>query len=173
MRDERARIEAAGGKVSFPGRGLKTRALYYDSYTEEDDVGLSMSRSIGDWDAGQVGVIPDPIIDVLDTNTIVSEMLNDNYDIGEKALPSLAVGGADDDVFVFAVCATDGMMEHWTAVDIAPILAHSLFDENGKHPISAVEELILRAASLWEYATDWYRDDITIAVSVLRRPPNH
>ena len=34
-----------------------------------------MSRSIGDWEAGEVGVIPDPMIDILDMNEIKRKVL--------------------------------------------------------------------------------------------------
>ena len=59
---ERERVEHMGGQVYLPdgfaltGKGT-TRVLYKDPNTGSTS-GLAMSRSIGDWDAGEVGVIP-------------------------------------------------------------------------------------------------------------------
>ena len=50
--------------------------------------GLAMSRSIGDWDAGRVGVIPSPIVDVVDLDQVVEKYSN---------------GKDDDDVHIFAM----------------------------------------------------------------------
>lgn len=191
--DERARVEAAGGQVYIPAHGT-SRVVYHDSTTGAP-TGLAMSRSIGDWEAGKMGVIPDPIVDVIDTNAVIANILledvgdetdSDSYqvnpvgsivDVIEYSKVSRGqhtVGGADDDVYLFAVSATDGMMDYLAATEIARILAHSLFDEAGAHPVTAVEHLIFAAANAWQDAKQGrYRDDIAIAVAALRRPPNH
>jgi hypothetical protein len=81
--------------------------------------GLAMSRSIGDWDAGEVGVIPDPMIDILDMNEIkrkVLENLNkackgETVEIdpanGEQSSVDQCVTYTDKDVKIFAISATD------------------------------------------------------------------
>lgn len=191
--DERARVEAAGGQVYIPARGT-SRVVYHDSTTGAP-TGLAMSRSIGDWEAGKMGVIPDPIVDVVDVHTIVASILLDDVgdennpeaymvdpvgvvtdaaDYSQAARRNHAVGGTDDDVCLFAVCATDGLLDYVGAAEIARILAHALYDESGAHPVTAVEHLIFAAANAWQDAKQGrYRDDIAIAVAALRRPPPH
>jgi hypothetical protein len=86
--------------------------------------------------------------------------------------PCHQVGGVDD-VYIFAVSATDGMMDFLDAQSIAQTLAPSLFDENGTHVLTACEMLISAAASGWQRAKQGrYRDDIAIAVSTIRIPPS-
>jgi len=53
--DEQARVEAAGGQVYIPARGT-SRVVYHDPRTGAPS-GLAMSRSIGDWAAGKLGVV--------------------------------------------------------------------------------------------------------------------
>jgi serine/threonine protein phosphatase PrpC len=188
--DERARIEAYGGQVYIPARGT-SRVVYHDSTTGAP-TGLAMSRSIGDWEAGQMGVIPDPIVDIIDVPSMIARiLLEDDGDatdpdayqvdpVGHILDPAEylssgdhhLVGGDNDDVYLFAVSATDGMMDYLQETQIARVLAHSLFHEAGAHPIAAVEHLIFAAANAWQDAKQGrYRDDIAIAVSALRRPP--
>jgi serine/threonine protein phosphatase PrpC len=204
--DERERVERTGGQVYIPMRGT-SRVVYHDPVTGAP-TGLAMSRSIGDWEAGKMGVIPDPIIDVLDTNAIVARILeqdaqtkqngneDDEEDLDAVAYQEVdAVGnivsesltssssstrapplprGEEDDVFLFAVSATDGMMDYLSPLDIARILAHALFDPAGAHPVAAVEHLIFAAANAWQQAKQGrYRDDIAISVATVRWPPNH
>jgi len=132
----------------------------------------------GDWEAGKVGVIPDPIVDVIDIPNVVEANLKDsnmcvvideNGDMNVE--PCHEVGGVDD-VYIFAVSATDGMMDFLDAQTIASTLAPSLYDTNGTHVLTACEMLITAAASGWQRAKQGrYRDDIAIAVSTLRIPP--
>ena len=175
--DERARVEAQGGQVYIPSRGT-SRVVYHDPITGAP-TGLAMSRSIGDWEAGKMGVIPDPIVDVLDINNVIANVLLDDIDDEQdsdsyQVNPMLhAVNGDGDDVYLFAVSATDGMMDYLSAIEISRVLAHSLFDDSGAHPVTAVEHLIFAAANAWQEAKQGrYRDDIAIAVSVLHQPQN-
>ena len=82
--------------------------------------GLAMSRSIGDWDAGEVGVIPDPLIDILDVTEIKRKILgslngtcNDKEAVeidpatGESRSTGQCVTYSEEDVKIFAVSATD------------------------------------------------------------------
>jgi serine/threonine protein phosphatase PrpC len=78
----------------------------------------------------------------------------------------------EDDIYIFAVSATDGMMDYLPQTEIANILSHALFGDMGIHPISACEHLVFAAAQGWQDSKQGlYRDDIAIAVSALRRPP--
>lgn len=134
--------------------------------------------------AGKVGVIPDPIVDVVDIDKVVKENLltqNDNMCVvvdenGDmnmepcQDVPSSVVV-VDDDVHVFAVSATDGMMDFLDAQTIASTLATSLFHDD-THLLTACEQLISAAATGWQRAKQGrYRDDIAIAVSTIRIPP--
>lgn len=205
--DERARVEAMGGQVYIPIRGT-SRVVYHDPRTGAPS-GLAMSRSIGDWAAGKLGVIPDPIVDVIDMSELVDALLvNDTTadqsfrnraSTNSRSLSSMAsvasaeatvdasgsvmatkadeannrIQDDDDDVYIFAVCATDGMMDYLEAIDIATVLSKSLYDEKGAHPITAVEHLVFSAANAWQQdKLGRYRDDISIAVSTLRTPPS-
>ena len=94
-----------------------TLSLWYVPGTS----GLAMSRSIGDWDAGEVGVIRDPLIDILDTKEIkrkilesLNESCNDNIEAveidpatGESKSTGQCVTYTEEDVKIFAVSATD------------------------------------------------------------------
>jgi len=151
--EERARVERMGGRVYIPPPdryGASSRVLFVDKNTDRMN-GLAMSRSIGDWDAGKLGVIPDPTVAVLD----ISDLIN-----------ASASSGHDGDVEVFAVSATDGLLDFVNTVEIATSVAHSLYTEDGPHLLSACESLITTAATLWWKAKNGtYRDDIAIAVS--------
>ena len=168
--DERARVEKAGGQVYIPARGTP-RVVYHDPRTGAPS-GLAMSRSIGDWEAGKLGVIPDPIVDVFDIPTIVQNELNNaTVVIDDKGGVSGGSNKIVDDVHIFAVSATDGMMDYLEATDIASVLAKALYDDDGAHPITAAEHLVFAAANAWQQDKHGrYRDDIAIAVSTLRRP---
>jgi serine/threonine protein phosphatase PrpC len=186
LADEKARVEAMGGQVYIPMRGT-SRVVYQDPISGAP-TGLAMSRSIGDWEAGKMGVIPDPIVDVLDLNHLVVAALSGKHekeqcfvvdeqgDIDEAACSSAALEALksqDDDVYVFAVSASDGVMDFLEASEVAKIVAPSLFDDEGSHPVTACELLIFAAANAWQSSKQGrYRDDIAIAVTALRSPPS-
>jgi serine/threonine protein phosphatase PrpC len=165
--EERNRIEEMGGEVYVPENpGGTSRAIYVDPITG-GRTGLAMSRSIGDWDVGKLGVIPNPIVDIVDLS---------NYSfMGEERFS------------LFAVSATDGLMDYIEAPIIAQHVATHLFhddtttdnpamddnDANRKHVLIACEELVLEAAGRWQKAKGGrYRDDIAIAVTKLTLPPS-
>jgi serine/threonine protein phosphatase PrpC len=171
--EERKRVESVGGQVYISSRGGTSRVLYTDPMTGYQS-GLAMSRSIGDWEAGKVGVIPDPIVDVIDIPDLVTAegnmcvVIDENGDMNME----FCVGDQVDDVHIFAVSATDGMFDFLDPSTIAETIAPSLFDEDGPHPLTACENLISAAASGWQHAKQGrYRDDIAIAVSTIRIPP--
>ena len=192
--DERKRVEAMGGYVYVPPRGT-SRVVWVNPRTGAQ-TGLAMSRSLGDWTFGKIGVIPDPIVDVLsipdvvqqelqktraeasvcwtvdDDGVVVRSLDNDSEECRAQNEPPLADEEADD-VYVFAVSATDGMLDYVAKEGIAQVVAHSLFDDTAPHPATACELLVSTAAQGWEkYRQGRYRDDIAIAISVLRTPPS-
>jgi serine/threonine protein phosphatase PrpC len=171
--DEMARVNAAGGQVYLPVRGT-SRVLYTDPETGMQS-GLAMSRSIGDWEVGKLGVIPDPIVHVLDIPELVQSKLLEDCEVLDpdsggvttECLPE----GVDDDVYIFAISATDGLMDFATPETVAQTVAVSLYDKDGPHLLTALEQLIYMAAQGWEQSKQGqYRDDIAIAVAQLRIP---
>jgi serine/threonine protein phosphatase PrpC len=170
--DERARVERMGGQVYNPLRGT-SRVLYIDPDTGSQS-GLAMSRSIGDWAAGKVGVIPDPIVGVIDIPELVeAQMANDcQVDDMDAGVVDASCLASSDDVYVFAVSATDGMMDYASPEVVAHTVAMSLYDKEGPHLLTGLEQLIYMAAQGWEEAREGrYRDDIAIVVSQIRIPP--
>uniref|UniRef100_A0A7S2S3X0 PPM-type phosphatase domain-containing protein n=1 Tax=Eucampia antarctica TaxID=49252 RepID=A0A7S2S3X0_9STRA len=180
--DEKARVENMGGQVYIPQRvGASSRVIYVDSYTGVQS-GLAMSRSIGDWDAGNVGVIPNPIVEVLNIETLKNIQTEEDSCVaqidartGETTMDINCItngeekkddNSLEDDVEVFAVSATDGMLDFVNVEDIARNVAASLYLDEGPHPLSACEGLISTAAAGWWKSKDGkYRDDIAIAIS--------
>lgn len=130
---EKERIEACGGFVSPPPEeGLSARVWLDKDCTQ---VGLAMSRSIGDHAVKRVGVISEPVVTMHDIDPNVDDYL---------------------------IVASDGVwefVESQTAVEIV-----SKCFENGEGASKACKLLIEVAAAKWhEYEGD-YRDDITALV---------
>jgi len=161
--EEKARIEAMGGTVmlpppSPPGMKMSLSSRVFCMLPNGMQLGLAMSRSIGDPEAGKIGVIPTPEITALD-------LLDVRADIANKA-------SADpSDVELFAVVATDGIFDHVEPSQVASVLARALYGTTppGKKnwsPLMAVENLIMTASTRWlENMDQAYRDDISLAVS--------
>ena len=171
LAEERARVEKMGGQVYVPTperieMGASSRVLFRDKSTGATN-GLAMSRSIGDWAAGELGVIPDPTVVALDIQDIVASSSGIHHDgQGECKDPGQYEGNSN--VEVFAVSATDGLLDFIPVEEIAKTVANSLYVNEGPHPLSACESLITTAASAWWKAKNGrYRDDIAIAVSKL------
>jgi len=173
LEDEKKRVEHMGGTVYLPnsfqltGKGT-TRVLYQDPTTGNTS-GLAMSRSIGDWDAGSVGCVPDPIVDVLDMNEIkrgVLLSLNKSVEIDDGGESCVAY--SEDNIKVFAVSATDGLLDFMNIETIAFHAAKGLYDGKNSHPLLACEDLIYAAANGWQKDKGGrYRDDIAIAIADL------
>jgi serine/threonine protein phosphatase PrpC len=170
--DERARVEKMGGQVYNPLQGT-SRVLYTDPETGMQS-GLAMSRSIGDWEVGKLGVIPDPIVDVIDIPELVEAQMAMDCDVvdPDDGVVSAECLVSSDDVYIFAVSATDGMMDFATPEEIAQTVALSLYGKEGPHLLTALEQLIYKSAQGWEQSkAGRYRDDIAVAVSQIRIPP--
>jgi serine/threonine protein phosphatase PrpC len=178
--DERKRVEECGGQVYLPPLGGTSRVLYTDPDTGMQS-GLAMSRSIGDWEVGKFGVIPNPIVDIIDIDQVVeSQVLRDCQIPEEDGTMNASCFLSSDDVHIFAVSATDGLMDFASPEMIAQAIAYSLYyddkdnnndDDDAPYLLSALEQLIYLAASGWEKAKQGrYRDDIAISVTEIRRP---
>lgn len=173
---EKERVEKAGGRVQVPQSlddGDSARVVYRDPASNQE-VGLAMSRSIGDWDAP--GVTAEPIVDVLDlrelANTVLKSKDEFDCDAAEIECGPTAVN-------FFIVAATDGLMDFVTQETVAesvgvtffgrPEVQHaqdSVVGHGAGHAHLAAEQLIFIAAKGWHEAMQGhYRDDITIAAS--------
>lgn len=65
--DEYARISALNGTIYIDPQSHDSRVIVRSNAARED-IMLAMSRSLGDWEWKPVGVIAEPIIDVIDLN---------------------------------------------------------------------------------------------------------
>jgi serine/threonine protein phosphatase PrpC len=160
LRDERKRLEEFGGTFNRPNHGGDTYVLYKVGW---ETYGLAMSRSIGDWEARKVGVIPDPIVDVIDIDQVVKACKLQGSDGTANAAGFIR----SDDVHIFAVSATDGMTKFVSPKTIAQAVAPSLYDDDAPYLLSTLRELINSA----QCACDGYKDDVTVSVTDIRRPP--
>jgi len=129
---EKERIERSGGFVSPPAEeGLSSRVWLDHGCTQ---IGLAMSRSIGDHVVNAVGVIAEPVVT--------------KYELKEEDS--------------FLVIATDGVWEFLSSQEVVDMVNHDL--RQGKGSSEACQNLIKAAAAKWhEYEGD-YRDDITALV---------
>ena len=137
LEEERRRIEGVGGKVTVHNEDPVESYAWVDSEAEGRTAALAMSRSLGDWEWGGVGVTPEPIIDVLDLRNL-----------SEHA---------------FVLAASDGM---WDARP-SPHFFANVFAETyrqGQDPLrqcyQVIDEISLNNKT-------GYRDDITIVAAKL------
>lgn len=211
LASERERIEKMGGHVYIPTKeeedlGDSSRVYFIsggskkkiskiggdsmdekeeeDEDEEDDDegryVGLAMSRSLGDWDAKKAGVISDPTVDVLDLSRGIDSLIQDkisDYDSSNS-------DSSNEDWYLFAVSASDGLMDYTTPQEVADKFVHEFVaytnnnneeEENEDDPqflsallTSLCYDLVVHSAMGWyddEHGS--YRDDIAIAISEL------
>lgn len=146
--EERERIEGKGGEVLMPPAwavGDSPRVLTPLTKEEEElgvlPIGLAMSRSIGDRELKNVGVIAEPTIDAIDIDSLAT---------------------TDGDLFV--VASTDGLYDHVPPETLAERLGGSMSSQ--RLLLSAMEELIMEASNVWLQLMqgEVYRDDISLSV---------
>jgi hypothetical protein len=173
LHDEKQRIQKCGGTVHEPLQ--KEMESGYDSsrviVADEKrgyQVSLAMSRSLGDWNFAKAGVIAEPIIDILDLNEITISSSSSSSSLCK----------------VFAVSATDGLLDYVTPQEMGETLAKALFDQEDQseethirtmshHSSSAMEDLILRANYGWFHEMGpSYRDDIAITAMKIHHGGN-
>lgn len=136
---EQARIESKGGVVTpggYNGNPPPSRVWAGN----KGGVGLAMSRSIGDHELRQWGVIPDPEI----TRTEVKP----------------ANGKGDGDLFL--IVASDGVWEFIESKEACEII-HA----QGADATKACQVLVREAQQRWKDMEGTYRDDITCVVAML------
>lgn len=129
---EQERIEQMGGYVSPPPEdGLSARVWLDCNYSQ---IGLAMSRSLGDHAVKPIGVIATPVVSI--------------HELKEE----------DD----FMIIATDGVWEFMSSQEAVDIVSKHL--DNGSGSSVACQNLIESAAGLWHDNEGDYRDDITALV---------
>lgn len=140
--DERERIERMQGKIFTPPHPMNSRVLAFNPIRKET-MSLGMSRSIGDNSHGRIGVVAEPIIDVLN----LDEMMYSKP--GEKK----------ENVDFFVVSSSDGLYDHRRPEFVAAQFANCFFAAADGHPI-------VESANIIDLATPKdpkrYRDDITV-----------
>jgi serine/threonine protein phosphatase PrpC len=134
--EEMHRILLSGGFVSpSPGPGLSAR-VWLDPHCSQ--VGLAMSRSIGDHAVSAVGVIAEPVI----TTHVIDPHRDD-----------------------FFIVASDGVWEFLDSHQAVQIVGAVLNrTDDGGNATTACQALIEAAATRWHEEEGEYRDDITAIV---------
>jgi serine/threonine protein phosphatase PrpC len=150
---ERARIESKGGTVYIPWNPSESsRVIYTIPGPPRLQMGLAMSRSLGDADAKrQQLIVPDPDIVTID-------VFQDD--------------DGNDDSQYFVILATDGVMDHLELDEVIVPLGKALFDHeqprSGKNSVTLYEtcqSILEKAASQWATLTNNnYRDDMSLVV---------
>ena len=145
--EEMARIEAAGGKIHIPPKFPNgSRVIVYSRFADPPEpIGLAMSRCLGDMEWKLVGVIAEPIVDVVD--------LNDYLPTHEHEF--------------FLLAASDGVWDMRPKREFFAQYLHTHITSGANaEPIQAVTELI------WDVSPklkEWYRDDMTIVYKAIHR----
>mmetsp|Transcript_4868 Transcript_4868/g.9278 ORF Transcript_4868/g.9278 Transcript_4868/m.9278 type:complete len:425 (-) Transcript_4868:1057-2331(-) len=141
--EEKVRIEGMGGKVFIPQHPMNSRVVAFNPVRNEM-VSLGMSRAIGDWSHGKVGVIAEPIIHALDLV---------DYD------------AKDDNLGFFVVAGSDGLFDRRRPQYVAEQYSKCLFGSDQEtlscHPVIKTAELIDSAVPK---KSTVYHDDITAMV---------
>lgn len=150
---ERARIEAAGGMVHIPLVAGQSSRVVYPIHDDESglmmQMALAMSRSLGDKDGKELGVvIADPDVVTVDLNDYI-------------------VNGSDQ---FFVVLASDGVIDMVPTDHVVASLGRALYDGGGDLH-AAVQYILTLAVEKWRLDTgSTYRDDISLTVQKLELP---
>lgn len=152
--EEKARIENLGGRVHIPPNNPMGSRVIVRSATHREDVGLAMSRSIGDWEWTAVGVIPDPDVQVVN----LEEFWEAN-DVSKK------------DAKVFVVLGSDGLFDARRVEFVARHLAFGFFESPRKSEGDFVEQMLTVGRQIVNMASpikpEYYRDDISFVAKVV------
>ena len=151
--EEKSRIENLGGRIHIPAKHPMGSRVIVRSATHHEDVGLAMSRSIGDWEWTAVGVIPDPDVQFVD----LEEFWN-THGVGKK-----------EDSKVFVVMGSDGLFDARRVEFVAKHLAYVF--ESRKSDAEIAEQMLIVGKKLVNMAspinTEFYRDDISFIAKVV------
>jgi hypothetical protein len=125
-----------GGKVFIPNE-FNARVVAFNKVLNEP-VSLAMSRSIGDWPHGRVGVIAEPIVDVID--------------LKEVSQPGIGL---------LVICGSDGVYDRRRPQFVANHLANGVFsaEATDRNIVSETLEIIRLATPTNPVG---YRDDMSL-----------
>lgn len=138
---ERERILNSGGYITVPQDPELPARIWLDEKCSQ--IGLAMSRSIGDHALKHVGVIAEPVVT--------------DYDLGDN-----------DEFFIIA---TDGVWEFVSSAEAVEIVGKCF--QQGMSASGACKELIRISMGKWKDREGDYRDDITAIVVRLDDILNH
>ncbi|KAL3781934.1 hypothetical protein HJC23_011439 [Cyclotella cryptica] len=153
---EKLRIESHGGRIHIPPTYPMGSRVIVKSSVHNEDVGLAMSRSIGDSEWTKVGVIPVPDIETVDLIELFAKM-------GENSK-------------LFAVVASDGLFDNRKVEFVTKHLASAMFEspasghekeaeqDGARNMLENVKRLIAASSPL---KADWYRDDISFVAVIV------
>lgn len=205
--EERARVESTGGLVYIPNEETSSSRVVLLDRFRRMKMSLAMSRSLGDWDFSGVGVIATPIVTSLDmrgigirneTGVEKKEECQNSSSNGETSKAKICSSLGDKELErdaadeLFAVAATDGLLDYIQPLELAMVMAKALYDipktkKDAKrmkspaeedivpkiytiHPLLACERMIMNAAQAWYDDMGYkYRDDIALAVMKIPR----
>eukprot|EP00550_Attheya_septentrionalis_P001213 CAMPEP_0198284562 /NCGR_PEP_ID=MMETSP1449-20131203/4020_1 /TAXON_ID=420275 /ORGANISM="Attheya septentrionalis, Strain CCMP2084" /LENGTH=417 /DNA_ID=CAMNT_0043981677 /DNA_START=129 /DNA_END=1382 /DNA_ORIENTATION=+ len=143
--DEFKRIQSLGGQVHIPPlHPNQSRVVAFVS-KQREFVALAMSRSIGDWEFGAVGVTAEPLVDMVDLKEI-------------QAASSFVV-----------ISASDGLWDSRTPAFAAQHYCNHILqqEQEQQHGESSSVKMIEATRKLIDLATppnkNLYRDDITVS----------
>ena len=169
LNEERERIEKAGGRVYIPFAA----AMNKDNYGPQDSsrllitlpdgsqLGLAMSRSIGDAEGKPFGLVAYPTVEVLDIQNYYLEKEYSEEEIGDSEW--------------FVVVASDGVYDVIPQESVVQRIGDSLYRNDGGGTLveESCEQIVREAGRLWIKATlhQPYRDDITLGVSKIKMVP--
>jgi serine/threonine protein phosphatase PrpC len=143
--EEAARIRSCGGFIrpAMEEPYYAPARVFKDLNKPSKGPGLTMSRSLGDMDADEVGIIPTPEVAFRSIHTEFDQ---------------------------FIVLASDGLWEFLTSEEVVEVVGGFL--ARGEPAINAARFLIVRAAQQWHREEEGvYRDDITCTVFYLKDLP--
>jgi len=183
---EKSRLEQGGMLVQKETPNDDARAWYKD--TDGGTYGLAMSRALGD--RGAAAVIAEPTVTAISmaqTRTRVAQEYNDKKKAQQEQVCAASAVNAgetcqttindniiqEDQVKLFVVSCTDGLLDYLTLDSMGFQLASALYENrsnnksnNNKHTIvAAAAELLHQSSALWhaEHRGE-YRDDMAMAV---------
>lgn len=152
--EEKSRIENLGGRIHIPPKHpMGSRVIAFSS-AHNEDVGLAMSRSIGDSEWTAIGVIPDPDVQVIN----LEKFWNTN-NISTK------------DAKVFAVLGSDGLFDVRKVEFVARHLAYGFFESLKSDGEVSEQNMLTVGKKIVNWASPiqdkFYRDDISFVAKVV------
>lgn len=138
--DERARIEAMGGIVRIPPKFPNdSRVMVFSTANKPPEmIGLAMSRSLGDWEWKEVGVIAEPIIDIMDLSP--------------------------EENTVFVLAASDGVFDLRKPEFYAKELYERIYIQH-MDPLKSIFDIFV---TVTPKVKSWYRDDMTMVYAHMK-----